>query len=364
MDPFFSLVIPCCNIESYVEDCLQSVLKQTFRDWECIVYIETSSDRTEEIIRKNTADDPRFKILTGPKTGACSTARNRGVEAAEGEYIIFLDGDDAVADGCLERIHERICANSGADLYPCAMIARNEFNGKSELRDNYSPDAPAEMNGIEATLYLEKKWHGLLCPMLQISIYRKAFLRQNQLKCIPYLRQEDSEFSPRALYLAKRVVPIHELYYLYRIRPNSIMTSMTDEGCFLKDRAIITKSLLAFYDKVSQEKGFDTRVIPCWNRQWISRMNYWWFSPKAQKEIPREKRVEWLSFIFADGYDSWRSMIRYGSRPQRIAAFLVQMFVRHPSMRWIAELYFLLYFKVLLHRHARTKESLSTPIPG
>ena len=347
MKPFFSFAIPCCDVEPYIEECLQSILNQSFQDWECILGIETSKDRTEEIIRKKTAGDPRFKIFTSPRTGSCSASRNTGIDMAQGEYIIFLDGDDTIADGCLERIHEKIMANPGADLYPCVIIANDEINGKSERRDNYGEDAPAEMTGVEASIYLEHRLHGVFCPMLQLTVHRREFLVEHDLKCIRGLRCQDSEFSPRALYLAKRVVPLHEPYYLYRIHPNSVQTRAKGVGYFMKDWAIITKSLLAFYDKVSREDGFDTRIVPCWNRQWISRMFYMWFSSKAQQEIPREKRMEWLDFIFENGFDSFDRMMKYGSLPQKIAAFHLRMFVKHPAMRWATELFFRVYFTLV-----------------
>ena len=240
MKPFFSFVVPCCDVEPYIEECLDSILNQSFRDWECILCIETSKDRTEEIIREKTAGDPRFRIFTSERTGSCSASRNTGIDMAEGEYIIFLDGDDTIADGCLERIHEKICANPGADLYPCAIVANNEINGQKELRDNYRENAPAEMTGVEATLYLERRMRGQFCPMLQLSVHRRAFLVEHGLKCIRGLRNQDSEFSPRALYLAKRVVPLHEPFYLYRIRPGSVQTKAKGADYFLKDWSIIT----------------------------------------------------------------------------------------------------------------------------
>ena len=360
MKPFFSFAVPCCDVEPYIEECLQSILNQSFQDWECILGIETSKDRTEEIIREKTAGDPRFKIFTSPRTGSCSASRNTGIDMAQGEYIIFLDGDDTIADGCLERIHEKICSNPGADLYPCAIIANNEIDGKSEIRDNYRKDSPVEMTGPEATLYLGNRLRGKFCPMLQLTVHRREFLVDHDLKCIRGLRCQDSEFSPRALYLAKRVVPLHEPFYLYRIRPNSVQTKAKGPDYFIKDWAIITKSLLAFYGKVSREDGFDTRIVPCWIRQWFSRINYMWFSPKALKMIPREKRAEWMEFIFEDGFDSYRSMMKYGSLPQRTAAFHVRMFVRHPSLRWAAELFFRIYFNLT---HQKNGDQLCTPIP-
>jgi len=362
MKPFFSFAIPCCDVEPYIEECLQSVLKQSFQDWECILVIETSKDRTEEVIRKMTSGDPRFKIFTGPRTGSCSEPRNIGIDNAQGEYIIFLDGDDTIADGCLERIHENICANPGADLYPCAIISHNEINGKRDLRDNYKEDAPAEMTGVEATLYLERRMHGRFCPMLQLTVHRREFLVKHGLKCIRGLRCQDSEFSPRALYLAKRVVPLHEPFYLYRIRPNSVQTKAKGADYFMKDWSIITKSLFAFYGKVSLEDGFDARVVPCWIRQWVSRMNYMWFFRKTQKLIPRAKRAEWLEFIFSDGFDSYNRMMKSGSFSQRLAAFHVRMFVKHPSLRWAADLFFRFYFMLAL-RKSGSSESRYTPLP-
>ncbi len=358
MKPFFSFAVPCCDVEPYIVECLDSILNQSFQNWECILGIETSKDRTEEIIRKKTAGDPRFRIFTSERTGSCSATRNTGIDMAQGEYIIFLDGDDTIADGCLDRLYGKICANPGADLYPCAIVANDEINGKQELRDNYGQDAPP-MTGVEATLYLEHRLHGSFCPMLQLTVHRREFLVEHDLKCIRGLRHQDSEFSPRALFLAKRVVPIHEPFYLYRIRPNSVQTKAKGADYFMKDWSIITKSLLAFYGKVSREDGFDARVVPCWIRQWVSRMNYMWFSPKAQSQIPREKRAEWLNFIFEDGFDSYCRMMKSSSFPQRAAAWHVRMFVKHPSLRWAAELFFCVYFK-LVNRNA--EESISTSI--
>ena len=347
MNPFFSFIVPCCDVAPYIEECLQSILNQSFQDWECILGIETSKDRTEEIIREKTAGDSRFKIFTGPRTGSCSASRNTGTDMAQGEYIIFLDGDDSIADGCLERLHDKIMANPGADLYPCVIVANDEINGKSELRDNYRQDAPAEMTGVEAVIYLDHTLLGNFCPMLQLTVHRREFLVEHDLKCIHGLRCQDSEFSPRALYLAKRVVPLHEPIYLYRIRPNSVQTLAKGAGYFLKDWAIITKSLLAFYGKVSREEGFDERVVPCWFRQWFSRLNFRWFFPENIRDIPRKDRVECLNLVFEDGFDYYDRMMKYGSLPQRIAAFHVRMFVKHPSLRWAAELFFIFYYLIV-----------------
>ncbi len=141
--PFFSVVAACCDVAPWLPDCLASLLSQPCSDWECLLVVETSSDDTEAIARAAAARDPRFRVFTGPRTGSCSVPRNRGIEEARGEYVIFLDGDDTLVPGALARVRDAISAHPDADLYPCAIQVHNDLTGlDEELRDNYPPDAP------------------------------------------------------------------------------------------------------------------------------------------------------------------------------------------------------------------------------
>ena len=155
-NPFFSIIIPCCDVEPYVRECLDSVLGQSFTDWECLIGVETSKDRTEEMVREYAARDSRFKVFTGPRSGSCSVSRNTGIDMATGEYVICLDGDDTITDGSLQRLHDRIAERPDADLYPCAIQVHNDMTGKDEeLRDNYPQDFNGELSGPEATIRTE-----------------------------------------------------------------------------------------------------------------------------------------------------------------------------------------------------------------
>lgn len=344
MKPFFSLIIPCCDVELYIRECLDSVLSQEFQNWECLVGVETSKDKTEEIAREYAERDSRIKIFTCERSGSCSATRNIGTEMAQGDYVIFLDGDDSITENSLQRLHQAISERPGADLYPCAIKAYIEESGESEIRDNYTAESPKEMTGPEATLEIDRLWSGPFCPMLQLTVFRREFLMENNLRCIYGLRRQDSEFSPRALYLAKRVVPLHEAFYLYRIRKNSVSSAAKGPGYFHKDWAVITRSLLAFYGKTSRETGFDSRIAACWFRQWINRFFYFWFSPENIKTIPREKRVETLNELFKDGFEDFDSLLKIAPLYHRIKGGWVHLFVRHPAMRWLAELLFRGYF--------------------
>ena len=343
--PFFSIVIPCCDVAPYVRDCLDSVLGQTFADWECLVCIETSKDDTEAIVRAYAAKDQRIRVFTGPRTGSCSAPRNIGTDAARGEYVIFLDGDDTIAEGSLKRIADKIAAHPSADMYPCAIrVVVDGDERKTELRDNYPGDAPSELTGAEATLIAMRDPERPMCPMLQMTVFRREFLVEHKLKCIVGLRRQDSEFSPRALYFAKRVVPIHEPFYLYRIRPNAVGTSARGHGYFHGDWATIIRSLLAFHATVSREPGFESRIAERWAQAWTQWIFYFWFNPDNVRNIPRARRVETLQTLFADGFGNYKRLLANASPTRRIAGQWVVWFTRHPALRAATELMFRLYF--------------------
>ncbi|MCG2794065.1 MAG: glycosyltransferase [Weeksellaceae bacterium] len=88
-----SIIVPCYNQAQYLDECLQSVLNQTFRDWECIVVNDGSPDSTEEIVKKWMQRDERINYIIQKNQGV-SAARNSGIKAAKGKYIQFLDADD------------------------------------------------------------------------------------------------------------------------------------------------------------------------------------------------------------------------------------------------------------------------------
>lgn len=326
----------------YLRECLDSIAAQPFADWECILGVEESRDATEAIAREYVAKDPRFKMFTAPRSGSCSASRNTGIDMARGEYVLFVDGDDTIAPGSLQRLHDAISSRPGADIYPCAMHVESEVaECQNEYRDNYPKDSTGELTGTEAILQA----YSILrepCPMLQLSVFRREHLAANNLKCLYGLKRQDSEFFPRAFYLARRVIPLHEPYYIYRIRAGSVsmmaMPMRTDY--FLESYAGILKSLLAFHAKVSREIGFDNRLSRFWARHWFTWLYWYWFAPRVIAGTPRKKRRETLQKIFTDGFADFDALARHGTHTRRIAGFFMKLFVRHPSLGWLSDFFF------------------------
>ena len=341
--PFFSIVVPCCDVGPYVRQCIDSVAGQPFGDWEMLAVVEKSRDDTEQAVLEAAARDPRIRAFTGlPRSGSCSVPRNTGVEAARGDYVVFLDGDDTLAPDALSRLAERMRARPGADLYPCAVLERDERSGGGAPRvlDNYPASLDGELDGPGATLLAgtpTDRPH----PMLQMTLFRRAFLVERGLRCIPGLRSQDNEFSPRALYLARRVAPLHEPFYEYRVRAGSIQTGRRSPGEHLPDFAVVFRSLFAFHAAVSAGPDFDRRVSARWAGQWLTAVFRMWFGPERAAAVPRDVRRKSLAALFADGFGPFDALLRHASRPRRIAGFFVRLFVRHPRLAPVADFFFL-----------------------
>lgn len=95
MSPLISIIVPCYNQAQYLDECLQSVIDQTYQNWECIIVNDGSTDNTKETARKWTEKDERFQYIY-QENGGLSSARNTGLEKALGDYIQFLDCDDLI----------------------------------------------------------------------------------------------------------------------------------------------------------------------------------------------------------------------------------------------------------------------------
>ena len=104
--PKISIIIPVYNVEKYLEQCLKSVINQTFKDIEIICINDGSTDNSLEILEAFQKQDERIKIINKQNEGQ-GIARNEGLKVAKGEYISFIDPDDWVAQGMYEFLYNK-----------------------------------------------------------------------------------------------------------------------------------------------------------------------------------------------------------------------------------------------------------------
>ena len=104
MDSLVSIIIPAYNQSSLISETLNSVLNQTYINWECIIVDDGSTDNTTEIVKKYTVGDSRFKLKNRPqkKLKGANACRNYGFKLSKGEYVLFLDSDDIWLDDLVE----------------------------------------------------------------------------------------------------------------------------------------------------------------------------------------------------------------------------------------------------------------------
>ena len=339
MPPFFSIVVACCNVEKYVRECLDSIRKQSFADWECLCIVEDSTDSTESIVREFATGDSRFRVFTEPRSGSVAMPRNVGVANSVGEYVVFCDGDDSIAEEALTKIAAGISSRRGADIYACAIWEYRDGGEYIRTIDNFSHDAPDELSGHDAVLLLYKYWIKP-SPMLQANVWRRNFLKEHHLQNIPGLVWQDSEFFPRALYLAKRIVPLHEPFYRYRRHDASVTMMAHDPGFRNRQWAVIFKSLFAFHAAESKKPGFDRRIAECWARLWLDLLYDYWFGRRSLKMVPRQMRWDTLNMLFSNGFDDLKKLAANTTLARRSMVLAVELYLRCPMLSWPIEQFF------------------------
>ena len=102
-----SVIVPVYNVEKFIEKCINSILAQTYKDFELILVDDGSSDKSGEICDSFSAQHPNVHTIHQPNSGV-SVARNNGIAAAKGEYIAFVDSDDTVNESYLELLYKNI----------------------------------------------------------------------------------------------------------------------------------------------------------------------------------------------------------------------------------------------------------------
>ncbi len=118
-NPLVSVCVAVYNVEAWLQDCLDSIKRQTYQDWECLIVNDGSADNSPAIAQQFCDSDARFHLVN-KKNGGLSTARNAGIESSRGEYIFFIDGDDMLPPNCLEYC---IRAIGKADILSCSCTA-------------------------------------------------------------------------------------------------------------------------------------------------------------------------------------------------------------------------------------------------
>jgi glycosyltransferase involved in cell wall biosynthesis len=159
--PLFSIIIPVYNTEKYLRHCLDSVLAQTFKDFEVILVDDGSTDGTGQICDEYAAKDNRFQVIH-KKNGGVATARQAGTDIASGNYIIHADPDDWIEPEMLNHMLMKANEND-ADVTICDFYSTNIREKDTLIRQKPSSLKP---HSVLEDIVLFHRLHGSLCNKL------------------------------------------------------------------------------------------------------------------------------------------------------------------------------------------------------
>lgn len=216
-----SIIIPVYNVEPFVEKCIRSCEAQDVSkdDYEIVVVNDGSKDNSLDVVNRVANEFENIRVLSQPNAGL-SAARNTAMREAKGEYYMFVDSDDWIAENCLAKLIGKLRKERPDAL---AICAANVINGENKRRQSYPDETP-----IPGRDLLVKG----VSPCAPFSIWSADFFRKYNLTFFEGIFHEDSEFTPRAYYLAKKVSFTNELIYYVRQNPNSITRTPNPKRSF------------------------------------------------------------------------------------------------------------------------------------
>lgn len=220
MNPEISIIVPVYNDELYLKDCLNSILQQTFQEFEVIIVNNGSTDQSGMICDQYAGQDSRIKVIHQEYLGV-SVARNTGIQNAIGKYIGFVDGDDYISENMYGELYN-LCNETGSDIAVCKL--GREVDGK--LINPIEEEKMVEMDNEEAMRQLFKG------ELFRFSLCNKLF----KATCFEYVLfpegriHEDLATTYKLFSKANKVIYKNFIGYIYVKRQNSILTSKYNES--------------------------------------------------------------------------------------------------------------------------------------
>lgn len=221
-DPQLSVIVPVYNVEKYLEKCLDSILAQTYQDFELIIVNDGSPDNSEAIIQRYAAKDNRIVSLK-KENGGLSSARNAGIDVARGEFIAFIDSDDWIDATMFEEMVGKL-VETDSDIVFCDVRMEYE-DGSLRTEYNQTENFP-EIIEVEEhpRLFLEVEcfaWN---------KICRKSLFTDNNIRFPEGLLYEDIATFPRVYVKASRLVGVPKQFYHYIVREGAITQTFSIRG--------------------------------------------------------------------------------------------------------------------------------------
>lgn len=221
---YFSVIIPVYNVEQYLEECVNSVLEQSYRDYEVILVDDGSTDTCPEICERYASVDKRVRVFH-KQNGGSSSARNMGIDKAKGKYILFLDSDDFLSNrDCLKELEQLTVKGS----FDCVLFKSKKLFDNGETKDYYG-DYNLSVFSKEKTeifKYMVKDHKQLACAWNRIV--SREILQHPSMRFIEDTVGEDIPWTVALFEQANKIGATNAVYHMYRQGRDGSITDKTD----------------------------------------------------------------------------------------------------------------------------------------
>ncbi|MDR1417876.1 MAG: glycosyltransferase [Endomicrobium sp.] len=240
--PKISVIIPIYNVEKYIKKCLESIISQTLKDIEILCIDDSGIDNSIKIVESFAKKDTRIKIIQLDTNKLPGAARNIGIEKSTGEYISFIDPDDYIKPNLLEIAYTKLEELQLDSVWFNIKIFDDKK--KSFTKDNYFLETSNSILSItpkNINKFPINCWN---------KVYRTSIIKKNNIMFSENILFEDLEFYYKFFTKSKETYFINKHLYIYRLRPNSILSSK-------KNREDIFKAIKNIYCYLIKENIFE-----------------------------------------------------------------------------------------------------------
>ncbi len=285
--PQISVIIPAYNVEKYIQRCIDSVLAQTFADYEIIIVNDCSSDSTVEIIRKYYNDNKKIKLIQHEKNKGLALTRNTGMDNAFGEYIFFIDSDDWIQADTLAALF-KLAKTSNADIAACGISAVYQDGSRKTLHSQRGMIA----GGAQALPLIA---NDKIFVTAWNKLYSNELINKYKLRFAD-MYHEDIMFAIETLFYCRLYVTIPDEMYNYYQTPASIV-----RGKYTDKHIISYIKLCSLFNQFVNKINKEDQIL---NEKAIDSIYYYLMRHNISKikqfylQNNRYERIQMLSKVF------------------------------------------------------------------
>lgn len=294
----FSVLIPVYNAEKYLEECMGSVLKQTYSDYEVVLMDDGSTDSSGDLCDKYEQEHPNVRVIHQENQGQLLTRCN-AIVAAKGEYCVFLDSDDLLELNALDVLADTICKYQEPDMVIYSFHYEEEGKERRKAKSIFEEERVfegEEKKELYECFFTGTSLNNVWTKAVKKTVFEGVFpdyKKYGRLRCA-----EDRLHAMGMVTNAERVVCIHAPLYRYRLVPNSVTREFTPS-------AIERFNTSVLYEEEKNYLFTWELELPKWQEKldamWVGQMLYvldlFYKNVKGKKGKIQVLQYDWLAFL-------------------------------------------------------------------